>query len=117
MAVTCLYGWEHWAGSLLPLRKSPHLNLNKKIPKEEKGFLIKQEVADGVVNCGMYLGFTKLVQICVNWGLEKGKITSDTIKPIVEKAAKDKKIDLAKTFFKQQYFRIAKRPKREFSKI
>ena len=74
------------------------LNLNKKIPKEEKGFLIKQEVADGVVNCGMYLGFTKLVQICVNWGLEKGKITSDTIKPIVEKAAKDKKIDLAKHF-------------------
>lgn len=74
------------------------INLNKKISKEEKGFLVKQEVADGIVNCGMYLGFTKLVQICVNWGLEKGKITSDTIKPLVEKAAKDKNIDLAKHF-------------------
>lgn len=74
------------------------LNLNKKIPKEEKGFLIKQEVADGVVNCGMYLGFTKLVQICVNLGVEKGKITSDTIQPLVKKAAKDKNIDLAKYF-------------------
>lgn len=72
------------------------LNVNKKIPKQEKGFLIKQEVADGAVNCGMYLGFTKLVQMGVNWGLEKGKITTDTIKPIVEKAAKDKKIDLTK---------------------
>ncbi len=76
------------------------LNLNKKIPKEEKGFLIRQEIADGAVNCGMYLGFTKLVQTCVNWGLEKGKITSDTIKPIVEKAAKDKKIELSKHFEK-----------------
>ena len=76
------------------------LNLNKKIPKDEKGFLVKQEIADGAVNCGMYLGFTKLVQTCVNWGLEKGKITSDTIQPIVEKAAKDKKIDLTKYFEK-----------------
>lgn len=72
------------------------LNLNKKIPKEEKGFLIKQEIADGAVNCGMYLGFTKLVQTCVNWGLEKGKITSDTIKPVVEKIAQEKNIDLTK---------------------
>ncbi len=76
------------------------LNLNKKIPKEEKGFLIKQEVADGAVNCGMYLGFTKLVQTCVNWGLEKGKITSDTIQSIVEKTAIDKKVDLTKHFEK-----------------
>ncbi|UKI40235.1 MAG: hypothetical protein L6V95_08385 [Candidatus Melainabacteria bacterium] len=92
VAVTCFI----WMGALgwftSAIAQITALNLNKKIPKEEKGFLIKQEVADGVVNCGMYLGFTKLVQICVNWGLEKGKITSDTIKPIVEKAAKTKKL-------------------------
>lgn len=84
------------------------LNINKKIPKDEKGFLIKQEVADGAVNCGMYLGFTKLVQTCVNWGLEKGKITSDTIKPLVEKTAKEKRIDLTKHFEKSNISNLLK---------
>ena len=58
---------------------------NDKLTKEDKKFLIPQEIADAVVNIGSFLLITKSVSALTKMLASSGKITTKAIKELCEK--------------------------------
>ena len=50
------------------------LIFNDKLSKKDKTFLVPQEIADGAVNVGLFLGLTTVAQKIAGYSLESGKI-------------------------------------------
>lgn len=70
--VLSVLGAFGWATSSVAQIAS--LSVNKKITKEEKKFLIQQEIAEGAVNTGLYFAITQLGKNIVTNLADKDKI-------------------------------------------
>lgn len=60
--------------------------LNEDIPKEQKRFLIPQEIADGVVNCTLFMGGTHFANQWAKKKIAKGELFPKGFEDVVEKA-------------------------------
>ena len=66
---------------------------NDKLSQKDKSFLVPQEVADGAVNVGLFLGLTTSAQKLTNYAFESGKImfseTKESLNNVLSKQGKN----------------------------
>lgn len=75
-----------WAASCV--NQTVAIMINDKIPKEQKYFLIPQEITDGIVNTLLYIGITKSFNVFGKRFVESGRWASPKIRKWLEEAKK-----------------------------
>lgn len=90
-----------WAASCV--NQTVAIMINDKIPKEQKYFLIPQEITDGIVNTLLFIGFTRTITRFGEGFVESGKWANTRIRAKLRAHGLDKKIEEAK-------FNILKQP-------
>lgn len=75
-----------WAASCV--NQTVAIMINDKIPKEQKYFLIPQEITDGIVNTLLYIAITKSFNIFGKKFVESGRIASPKIRKWLEETKK-----------------------------
>lgn len=75
-----------WAASCV--NQTVAIMINDKIPKEQKYFLIPQEITDGIVNTILYIAITKSFNVFGKKFVESGRIASPKIRKWLEETKK-----------------------------
>ena len=68
------------------------LAFNKKIDKEEKSFLFPQEIADGVINVGLYYTICQGIKSLADSIVDKGKFIPESVNTAYEKLLANKNL-------------------------
>lgn len=79
-----------WAASCV--NQTVAIMINDKIPKEQKYFLIPQEITDGIVNTLLYIGFTRTFTRFGEKFVESGKWANSEIRAKLKLHGLDKRI-------------------------
>ena len=70
------------------------LAFNKKIDKEEKNFLFPQEIADGIINVGLYYTICQGIKSFADKCVDKGKFIPEFVHSAYEKLTANKNLFL-----------------------